>query len=68
MFGEMYDAEASKRPEAPECDHPVCVRNQMFILMAVNVLATLAGVLVHLRFARFTALKCGERDATCVGR
>ncbi|EKG06698.1 hypothetical protein TCSYLVIO_002189 [Trypanosoma cruzi] len=62
MFGEMYDAEARRRGEFPSCNHPRCVRNQMFILLAVNVVATLAAALVHWRFSRFTRARLDERE------
>ncbi|GET90438.1 hypothetical protein, conserved [Leishmania tarentolae] len=53
MFGGMFDKEASHLGTAPNCNQPSCVRNQMFILMAVNALSTVAAVLLHLRFRRF---------------
>ncbi|EKF38355.1 hypothetical protein MOQ_001437 [Trypanosoma cruzi marinkellei] len=62
MFGEMYDAEAHRRGEFPSCNHPGCVRNQMFILLVVNVVATLAAALVHWRFSRFTRARLDERE------
>ncbi|ESS64228.1 hypothetical protein TCDM_07728 [Trypanosoma cruzi Dm28c] len=62
MFGEMYDAEARRRGEFPSCNHPRCVRNQMFILLVVNVVATLAAALVHWRFSRFTRARLDERE------
>ncbi|ESL08544.1 hypothetical protein TRSC58_03751 [Trypanosoma rangeli SC58] len=63
MFGEMYDAEGRKRGHTTSCNEPGCVRNQMIILMAVNVLATFAAVLVHWRFASFTQAKLDEQQA-----
>ncbi|KEG07794.1 pyruvate transporter 0 [Trypanosoma grayi] len=65
MFGEMYDSQAHQQGTFPACNDPMCVRNQMFILMAINVLATFAAVLVHLRFARFTAEK--DREEASLG-
>ncbi|EAN94273.1 hypothetical protein C3747_13g184 [Trypanosoma cruzi] len=62
MFGEMYDAEARRRGEFPSCNHPRCVRNQMFILLLVNVVATLAAAFVHWRFSRFTRARLDERE------
>ncbi|RNC40983.1 hypothetical protein TcCL_NonESM09492, partial [Trypanosoma cruzi] len=62
MFGEMYDAEARRRGEFPSCNRPRCVRNQMFILLVVNVVATLAAALVHWRFSRFTRARLDERE------
>ncbi|CAJ1010317.1 putative Nodulin-like [Leishmania naiffi] len=53
MFGGMFDKEASRLATAPNCNQPSCVRNQMFILMAVNVVSTVSAILVHLRFRRF---------------
>ncbi|RNF02887.1 pyruvate transporter 0 [Trypanosoma conorhini] len=63
MFGEMYDAEARKRGNSTSCNEPGCVRNQMFILMAVNVLSTCTAVVVHWRFSRFTQAKLEEQRA-----
>ncbi|KPA78691.1 hypothetical protein ABB37_04733 [Leptomonas pyrrhocoris] len=53
MFGTMYDNEARRLNTLPNCNQRSCVRSQMFILMAVNVLSTAAAILVHLRFSRF---------------
>ncbi|RNE96082.1 pyruvate transporter 0 [Trypanosoma rangeli] len=63
MFGEMYDAEGRKRGDSTSCNEPGCVRNQMIILMAVNVIAIVSAVLVHWRFARFTRAKLDEQRA-----
>ncbi|RNF21708.1 uncharacterized protein Tco025E_03489, partial [Trypanosoma conorhini] len=63
MFGEMYDAEGRKRGEFPSCNAPSCVQKQMFILIAVNVVATFAAVAVHWRFSRFTQSKLEEQRA-----
>ncbi|KAF8287760.1 putative Nodulin-like [Trypanosoma cruzi] len=62
MFGEMYDAEARRRGEFPSCNHPSCVRSQMFILLFVDVVATLAAAFVHWRFSRFTRAKPDVRE------
>lgn len=53
MFGTMYDNEAKKLGTAPSCNRPSCVRNQMFILMAVNAMSTVAAVIAHIRYSRF---------------
>lgn len=53
MFGNMFDNEASRLGTAPSCNQPSCVRNQMFILMAVNAVSLVAAVFVHLRFRAF---------------
>ncbi|KAF8291325.1 putative Nodulin-like [Trypanosoma cruzi] len=62
MFGGLYDAEARRRGEFPSCNHPRCVRIQMFILLLVNVVATLAAAFVHWRFSRFTRARLDERE------
>ncbi|CBH10107.1 hypothetical protein, conserved [Trypanosoma brucei gambiense DAL972] len=53
MFGGMYDAEAERLDTKPECKQPSCVKNQMLILMGVNVVAAVAAAIVHFRFSRF---------------
>ncbi|AAZ10440.1 hypothetical protein, conserved [Trypanosoma brucei brucei TREU927] len=53
MFGGMYDAEAEKLGTKPECKNPSCVKNQMLILMGVNIVAVIAAAIVHFRFSRF---------------
>ncbi|KPA78700.1 hypothetical protein ABB37_05835 [Leptomonas pyrrhocoris] len=53
MFGTMYDNEARRLNTLPNCNQPSCVRNQMFIVMAVNALSAVTAFLVHLRFSRF---------------
>ncbi|KAG5473815.1 hypothetical protein LSCM1_04445 [Leishmania martiniquensis] len=79
MFGGMFDKEADRLGTAPSCNQPSCVRNQMFILMAVNAMSTVTAFLVHFRFRRFVrqerakqaeaALAAGknERDSPAAG-
>ncbi|RNE96234.1 hypothetical protein TraAM80_09925, partial [Trypanosoma rangeli] len=64
LFGGMYDAEGRKRGEFPSCNAPSCVRKQMFVLMAVNAVATLAAVSVHWRFSRFTRARLAEEASS----
>ncbi|RNE95767.1 pyruvate transporter 0 [Trypanosoma rangeli] len=64
LFGGMYDAEGRRRGELPSCNAPSCVRKQMFILMAINLLSTCVAVLVHWRFSRFTQAKLAEEASS----
>ncbi|KAK7200074.1 Nodulin-like [Novymonas esmeraldas] len=66
MFGGMFDNEASRLHTAPSCNQPSCVRNQMFILMAVNALSCAAAVFVHLRFRRFVRVERAKQAALAV--
>nr|CCC89841.1 unnamed protein product [Trypanosoma congolense IL3000] len=66
MFGRMYDAEAHRLGTQPQCNESSCVRDQMFILMAVNIIAVGAATVAHVRFDRFTRAKlntCNEPAA-----
>lgn len=62
MFGNMYDNEAKKLGTAPSCNQRSCVRNQMFILMAVNALSTAAAILVHIRYSRFVTRERAKQE------
>ncbi|KAG5490397.1 hypothetical protein JKF63_00517 [Porcisia hertigi] len=61
MFGTMFDNEASRLGTAPNCNQSSCVRDQMFILMAVNAISTVSAVLLHFRFRRFVRQERAKR-------
>ncbi|KPI90698.1 hypothetical protein ABL78_0134 [Leptomonas seymouri] len=62
MFGSMYDNEARRLNTAPNCNQRSCVRSQMLILMAVNVLSTIAALIVHIRYSRFVARERAKQE------
>ncbi|EPY34327.1 hypothetical protein STCU_01643 [Strigomonas culicis] len=53
MFGTMFDQMGRKFGTTPYCDVRICVRNQLLILMCVNVFCFCTGLLVHFRFSRY---------------
>ncbi|CCW67358.1 unnamed protein product [Phytomonas sp. Hart1] len=53
MFGGLYDSKARKYGTSPACNHPDCVRPQMWILMAVNLVSLMTSLILHFRFRGF---------------
>lgn len=64
MFGEMFDAKAREFGTLPFCNKPVCVNNQMWILLACNVVSTASAIALHWRFARFANAQIAAGAAT----
>ncbi|CCW59658.1 unnamed protein product [Phytomonas sp. EM1] len=53
MFGEMYDRRAERYGTLPDCNHPDCVRPQMWILMAADFVSLLSSLILYFRYKRF---------------
>lgn len=62
MFGDMFDTQANKAGTSPYCNAPVCVRNQLWILLACNIVSTGAALLLHFRFASFANAKLQQME------